>query len=366
MSTRAHVSLDTAGEYQARLAHLWEKNLGVSVGSLDDYFEKGGDSLRGTELLMWIHEDFGVELSLLDLFESRTIATQTDLLLSKVRSTEPVTGKPITEYCFFGPNQARLFGALHRARSNGRKSGVILCYPMGQEYMRIHRTYVEIARNLADSGRDTLRFDYYGCGDSGGEATDGTLKRWADDICQAIQMLRGQTGVRKVYLVGARIGANLALNVGAEAEDLAGIVLWEPVVNGADHIATLRRAHRDLLASNAELDGYEQRQLPNCFAELIGFPITKELYDELAAIDLFATNPSRTMPDVLLLANSEKPQLEAYAALLRKGRKGEARLDYVIASESDRIWLKEDRQHKGVIPARAVQAIASWLSGRNE
>jgi pimeloyl-ACP methyl ester carboxylesterase len=363
MSTPAQVPVGTAGEYQARLAHLWEKNLGVSVGSLDDYFERGGDSLRGTELINWIYDAFGVELSLLDLFESRTIATQTDLLLTKVRSTQPVSGKPITEYCFFGPNQARLFGALHRARSNGRKSGVILCYPMGQEYMRIHRTYVELARSLADSGRDTLRFDYYGCGDSGGETTDGTLKRWADDICQAIQMLRAQTGVRKVYLVGARIGANLALSAGAEAEDLAGIVLWEPVVNGVDHIATLLRAHHDLLASNAELNGYEQRQLPNCFAELVGFPITKELYDGLTAIDLLSTTPSRTMPDMFVLANSEKAQLEAYVAFLRKV---EARLDYVIADESDRIWLKEDRRHKGVIPARAVQAIASWLSRRNE
>jgi len=363
MSTQARVSPETTGEYQARLAHLWEKNLGVSVGSLDDYFERGGNSLRGTELLTWIYADFGVELSLLDLFESRTIATQTDLLLSKVRSTEPVTGNTITEYRFFGPSDARLFGALHRAKSSGRDSGVVLCYPMGQEYMRIHRTYVELARNLAASGRDTLRFDYYGCGDSDGEATDGTLKRWADDICQGIEMLRAQTGVRRVYLVGARMGANLALNVAAEAEDLAGIVLWEPVVNGADHLATLRRAHRDLLASNAELDGYEQRQLPKCFAELIGFPVTRELFEELAAIDLLATTPSRTIPHMLLLANSEKPQLEAYAAFLRKL---EARLDYVIAGESDRIWLKEDRQHKGVIPARAVQAIASWLSGRNE
>lgn len=363
MSTPAQVQVGTAGEYQARLAHLWEKNLGVSVGSLDDYFERGGDSLRGTELINWIYDDFGIELSLLDLFESRTIATQTDLLLTKVRSTQPVSGKPITEYSFFGPNQARLFGALHRARSNGIKSGVILCYPMGQEYMRIHRTYVELARSLADSGHDTLRFDYYGCGDSGGETTDGTLKRWSDDICQAIQMLRAQTGVRRVYLVGARIGANLALSAAAKAEDLAGIVLWEPVVNGADHIATLLRAHHDLLVSNAELNGYERRQLPNCFAELVGFPITKELYDELTAIDLLSTIPSRPMPDMLLLANSEKAQLEAYSAVLRKV---EARLDYVIADESDRIWLKEDRRHKGVIPARAVQAIASWLSGRNE
>lgn len=363
MSSPAQVPLDTAGEYQARLAHLWEKNLGVSVGSSDDYFEKGGDSLRGTELINWIYEDFGVELSLLDLFESRTIATQTDLLLSKVRSTQPVSSKPVTEYCFFGPSHARLFGALHRARSSERKSGVILCYPMGQEYMRIHRTYVELARSLADSGRDTLRFDYYGCGDSGGEATDGTLKRWSDDISHAIELMRTQTGARKVYLVGARIGANLALNVGTKDEDVAGIVLWEPVVNGMDHIATLRRAHQDLLANNAELDGYEQRQLPNCFAELIGFPLTKELYDELTAIDLLATTPPRTMPAVLLLANSEKPELEAHAAFLQKN---EARLDYVVANESDRIWLKEDRRHKGVIPARAVQAIASWLSGRNE
>jgi pimeloyl-ACP methyl ester carboxylesterase len=363
MSAKGLVTTDVGGGYQTRLAHLWSKNLGVSVGASDDYFENGGDSLRGTELLNWIHEGFGVELSLLDLFECRTIAAQIELLLSRVNAAECATAKRLTEYRFFGPAHARLFGALHNPRSNGGKAGVVLCYPMGQEYMRIHRTYVELARSLADSGLHVLRFDYYGCGDSGGETTDGSLRRWADDVRQAIQELRAQTGVRKVYLVGARIGANLALNVGLSADDLAGVVLWEPIVNGADYVATLKRSHHDLLHSNANLEGYEQRHLPNCFIELVGFPITKELYDEVVAVDLLATPAPKAMPDMLVLANFDKPRLEQFATLLRAG---EATLDYMVAGESDGIWLKEDRQNKGLIPAQAVQAIVSWLSRRSE
>ena len=361
MSNQAVAAIDAAGEYQTRLADLWAKNLGASVGAFDDYFESGGDSLRGTELLTWIHQGFGVELSLLDLFESRTITAQTDLLISRLGSPEAASARQSTEYRFFGPAHARLFGALHTPRSNAGQAGVVLCYPMGQEYMRIHRTYVELARSLADSGRHILRFDYYGCGDSGGETTDGSLRQWTDDIRQAIQELCSQTGVRNVYLVGARIGANLALNVGITTDGVAGVVLWEPIVNGADYLAALRRSHRDLLASNTKLEGYEQRQLPNCFAELVGFPVTKELYDELATIDLLATSSSNKSLDLLVLANSDKPSLEKLAASLRNGK---ARPEYLTVDESDGIWLKEDRQNKGLVPARAVQAIVSWLSRR--
>jgi uncharacterized protein len=362
MSTQSLADTDTA-ECQASLAHLWEKNLGVPVGTLDDYFDRGGDSLRGTELLTWIYDRFGVELSLLDLFESRTIAAQTDLLLGRMRTRSTGAVRPKTEYRYFGPDHKRLFGALHHSQTNDATTAVVLCYPMGQEYMRIHRTYVELARNLAESGLEVLRFDYYGCGDSAGETTDGTLQQWADDILQAIRELRMETGLRGVHLVGSRIGANLALRVAQMSPDVAGVVLWEPVLNGVEYLATLEKAHDNLLHNNAKLDGYNRTNL--WFVELVGYPFTKELYDELAAIDLCASPVSAT-PDVLVLANTEKPRLQEYANWLRSqaARVGTC-VDYISANESDAIWLKEDRQNKGVVPARAVQTIVSWLGRRN-
>jgi alpha/beta superfamily hydrolase/aryl carrier-like protein len=354
-------AIDRVGECQARLAQLWEKNLGVPIKGDDDYFQMGGDSLHGSQLLAWIREGFGVELSLLDLFESRTLAAVTRLILAAQAGTGPATEKPPTEYLFFGPADVPLFGALHRPGANNNQVGVVLCYPIGQEYMRIHRTYAELAKSLATAGHHVLRFDYFGCGDSAGETSAGNLERWRDDIRQAIRELHSRSGVRSIYLVGARVGANLVLGLRPAREDVAGVVLWEPIVGGAEYIAALRRAHHDLLDSNAVLDGYEQHEPPDCFAELVGFPFTKQLYDEVAAIDLLGTPVSNATPDCLVIANSHKPALESYVTA-RAG--GPSKLDYVAVNESDAIWLKEDRQNKGVIPAQAVQAIVSWISRR--
>jgi pimeloyl-ACP methyl ester carboxylesterase len=204
-----------------------------------------------------------------------------------------------------------------------------------------------------------LRFDYYGCGDSSGETTDGTLKQWTDDILQAIRESVMETGLREVHLVGSRIGANLALRVAQMSPEVAGVVLWEPVLNGVEYLATLEKAHQNLLHNNAKLDGYNRTQ--SWFVEMVGYPFTKELYDELAAIDLFASPVSKT-PDVLVLANTDKPRLQEYAHELRSQA---TCVDYISANVSDAIWLKEDRQNKGVVPARAVQVIASWLGRRN-
>ena len=355
------IAPDRPHECENHLARLWEKSLGYPVGREDDYFQSGGDSLRGAQLISWIQEGFGIELSLLDLFESRTIAEQTQLVIARLSAPEPGAEKPSTEFRYFGPSNMRLFSALHRSASR-RLSGVVLCYPMGQEYMRIHRTYVELARSLATSGQYVLRFDYFGCGDSAGDTAAGSLARWRDDIRQATRELRRSTGVQDVYLVGARVGANLVLDVASAGEDVAGLVLWEPIVNGIDYITTLRRSHRDLLTSNTRLQGYERHRLKNCFTELVGFPVSKELHDEVAAIDLLALSKPKAVPDTLVLANTDKPALKSYATARTNGR---SRLDYIAVSESDGIWLKEDRQNKGVIPVHAVQTIVSWISERS-
>jgi pimeloyl-ACP methyl ester carboxylesterase/acyl carrier protein len=354
-------AIDPLADCQIRLIRLWEKNLGVRVVSEDDYFEMGGDSLLGTQLLSWIQEEFGVELSLLDIFEFPKLAALARHMLAVQAGADIAGGKPTTDYLYFGPADARLFGALHRPAGSRGNAGVVLCYPIGQEYMRAHRTYVELARSLAATGRNVLRFDYFGCGDSAGETTAGNLERWQDDIRQAIEEMRSRTGVQLVYLVGARIGANLARDVGVGRSDVAGAVLWEPIVDGSDYIAALQRAHHSLLDSNAVLDGYAEREPPECFMELVGFPITKKLHDELAGIDLLREPASEAEPDTLLLVNSHKPTFDEY--VMRRGT-ASSKLEYVTVNESDAIWLKSDDENKGVVPAQAIQAIASWLSRR--
>jgi acyl-CoA synthetase (AMP-forming)/AMP-acid ligase II/acyl carrier protein len=58
----------------AALARIWMQALGIpSVGSADDFFALGGDSLRAARVMARVRDDFQVELPLRAIFESRTI-----------------------------------------------------------------------------------------------------------------------------------------------------------------------------------------------------------------------------------------------------------------------------------------------------
>ena len=62
------------------------------VGVNDNFFLLGGHSLLGTQLIARISETFGVELTLLKLFDHPTVAEMSseieELILAKVESNE--------------------------------------------------------------------------------------------------------------------------------------------------------------------------------------------------------------------------------------------------------------------------------------
>ena len=52
----------------------------------------------------------------------------------------------------FGPRDARLFGVFHGATTTPRSEGIVLCQPIGHEYIRAHRTFRQLAVHLAGAG----------------------------------------------------------------------------------------------------------------------------------------------------------------------------------------------------------------------
>ena len=66
--------------------------------------------------------------------------------------------------------------------STGTGTAVLICNPFGQEAIRAQRSLRVLAERLGRQGIPSLRFDYFGTGDSPGEDGAGHLTRWRQDI----------------------------------------------------------------------------------------------------------------------------------------------------------------------------------------
>lgn len=150
----------------------------------------------------------------------------------------------------FGQEHRRLFGAFHAAVTPCTRS-VLLCSPFGQEAIRLHRLFRVLADRLARQGISTLRFDYFGTGDSDGDDRDGDLDGWALDVVTAHHELASRTQSAPATWVGAGLGATLAASAAPRAsEPPARLVLWDPVLGGHAYLADLRTKHVETLEAS--------------------------------------------------------------------------------------------------------------------
>lgn len=243
---------------------------------------------------------------------------------------------------YFGRSDRQLYGVHHppRGRSRRRKA-VLLCYPFGFEYMRAHRAFRQLANLLSRGGAHVLRFDYYGTGDSAGAGTDATLEQWLSDVGSAADELQANAGTDSVDVVGLRLGASIAALAARSREDVDRLVLWDPVVEGRAYVEELGVP---AAAGTPDVTG------------VTGFPLTGELAEEIAGIDLLAadyTNPSRLD---LLVSEERAP----YRELVRRWAEGNLPYGHRhIPSQSD--WSEGDEFGSALLPQDMIQGIVETV-----
>lgn len=137
---------------------------------------------------------------------------------------------------YFGANR-ELFGVFHATPAPAGKA-LLLCPPLGQDQIRCHRLYRQLAHALVAEGIAVLRFDYYGTGDSAGASVEVDWDRCVADTIVAANELRVRSGARQITAFGARLGGSIAL-AAARAGCLAGLVAWDPVLDGSAYVARL-------------------------------------------------------------------------------------------------------------------------------
>ncbi len=73
-------------DIEKTVAAIWQEALGAQTGADDDFFELGGNSLIGLQILSRLRAEFHVELPLRSFFEARTVAGMARLIESEMSS----------------------------------------------------------------------------------------------------------------------------------------------------------------------------------------------------------------------------------------------------------------------------------------
>lgn len=195
---------------------------------------------------------------------------------------------------YFGSSERRLFGLYESAGAPSRNArAVLFCHAWGTEYINSYRAMRFAASRLVAAGFCTLRFDYYGSGDSEGESSEADLSGWEADIETAMDELRELSQARSVALFGIRLGATLAARVAARMPGaVSRVVLWDPIVVGATYV--------EELAARAEP------------GQLDGLRVSPAFASEMSAIDLVGA--PLDLPEATIVVNTVSDRRAAGSA----------------------------------------------------
>jgi len=241
---------------------------------------------------------------------------------------------------FFGPSARRVFGVYDVPADSTRDVGIVLCPPIGGEYLCAHPTYRLLARLLAASGYHVLRLDYYGTGDAYGEFEETHQAQWLADIELAITEIRDLARVSRIGLVGMRYGATLAAQVARRRDDVDCLVLWDAIVDGRTYLAEIGAGDD---AGEAVVD-------------VSGVGMCAQARRDIAGVTLatFAAPLPRT------LVSTTAPASDGPSPLVE--RLAGQRIDVSVRQDVDvRAWL-EGPLGRLALPVPTVQAVVTWLS----
>ena len=253
------------------------------------------------------------------------------------------------ESFFFGNIDRMLYGVFHAASpEHYRNRSVLLLYPVGQEYMRIHRAYRRLAYSLSDMGFDVLCFDYACTGDSYGDFEQASLNQWVDSAVIAYDELHAMSPEAKIDVIALRLGTVMARKL-AQYRKIQRLVLWEPSYSDNFYWQQLEYA---ILEKNATRKNFVDGDVlyNNGFA--YGSSIKNSL--QTGSWDNF---PVSAVDEVLVVSARDAATFEGFKQIC--GNMGKVNVR-IVAGPDD--WMAADPFGGILLPEPSMTTIRKWFS----
>jgi alpha/beta superfamily hydrolase len=258
---------------------------------------------------------------------------------------------------FFDAGGRQLFAIYQDAGgAAGGRSSVLICGPWGQEAVRLHRLCRVLCDRLARQGVSSLRFDYFGTGDSSGADAEADVQGFAADIRHASDELRRRSGAERQVWLGIRLGAcAAAMAANACATPPHSMVLLEPIADGGRYLGELKQASVGVVESSYTFPEAEARRVlsdpQGLEREGAGFTLGTSMLAQLKALGgLLPAAPGASRLHVL---DRNDPAVTALIA----GWGSRCDIQRASLSGPDFEWFDEEAGNTSLVPGHLLQTM---------
>jgi acyl transferase domain-containing protein/pimeloyl-ACP methyl ester carboxylesterase len=258
---------------------------------------------------------------------------------------------------YFGPDK-EIFGLCHVPKAGKRKTGVLFCPPLAQEYIRSHWAMKLLSNALMQKGLPVMKFDYFGTGDSAGDCNDWDLSRWTQDVVTAVAEMKRRTGVERVSLLGLRFGALLAASA-LDRQPIHQLVLWDPVTSGNRYLQGLKRMHAESVENTKRRFPFPtDKDLDLLKNEILGFVFSSKLQEEISGISLGEINAAHCHGVDIVVSEDREEYTLLHALFLKMNMASGYHLMQDTGKWDDLFHLEE-----ALLPSEVLQRITDLLDG---
>ncbi len=215
----------------------------------------------------------------------------------------------------------RLYGMIHFPQIEDNSEVAIILLSAGlKNRIGYGRIYVALADYLATRGYPVMRYDYHGCGDSGGRLSptgayheqhadiNGFIQRglFTEDTLQAIDMAKAKTGCTRFVLCGLCGGSNSSLYTALKSPEVMSTILINfPTALDSSLVRQQNQGKMDAWQLKFLYEAYLRKAFsPRSWLRLLAFKS-----DYKAIIQVLRTFTSRLRPKGKSNSASEKNQV---------------------------------------------------------